>query len=150
MKALLFAVSLLTLVGSAALAKEPRPEAKDGITAGNAAWMAAYAKGDAAALAALYTEGARLMPPGAEMVKGRADIQKFIEAVKAMGLTNVTLTTQEIIRTGHATALEIGTVSYEVPDAQKKLVKLDGKYAVSWRLVKGKWLLDTDIWNTNK
>jgi len=29
-------------------------------------------------------------------------------------------------------------------------VKVHGKYVVIWKLANGKWMLDTDIWNTNK
>jgi ketosteroid isomerase-like protein len=36
-----------------------------------------FARGDAAALAGMYTEDASLLPPGAEMIRGRAAIQAF-------------------------------------------------------------------------
>ena len=150
MKALLFALSMLCLAGPVQAAKAPTGEVKDQITAGNNAWMAAFAKGDAAALAALYTENAHMLPPGAEMLKGRPAIQKFVETAKSMGLTSIVLTTREVVRTGPATAMEIGALTFEALDAQKKLVKQEGKYVVNWRLVKGKWLLATDIWNLNK
>jgi uncharacterized protein (TIGR02246 family) len=43
----------------------------------NDEWAAAFNKGDAGAAAVLYTADAYVLPPGAPMVKGRADIQKF-------------------------------------------------------------------------
>ena len=151
MKPLLFALSLLcATMGLAQAAKAPTGEVREQITAGNNAWMAAFAKGDAAALAALYTENAHMLPPGTEMLKGRPAIQKFVEAAKGMGLASVVLTTLEVTRTGPSTAMEIGKLTFEAPDAQKKLVRQEGKYVVNWRLVKGKWLLSTDIWNLNK
>ena len=151
MKALLCGVTMLVLIGSAHAA-DPTPAAdvKARIMAANDAWVAAFGKGDAAGLAALYTETATMLPPGADMQKGRAAIASFIKAVMGMGLTNVALTTEDVVRTGPSAAREIGRVAYEVPDAQKKLVKMEGKYVVNWRLVKGKWMLDTDIWNMNK
>ncbi len=151
MKPLLFALSLLcATLNQTQAAKAPTGEVREQITAGNNAWMAAFAKGDAAALAALYTENARMLPPGAEMLQGRPAIQKFVETAKSMGLTSIVLTTLEVTRTGPSTAMEIGKLTFEAPDAQKKLVRQEGKYVVNWRLVKGKWLLSTDIWNLNK
>jgi uncharacterized protein (TIGR02246 family) len=44
----------------------------------NDAFTAAFAKGDAAALASMYAEDATLLPAGAEMVKGRAGIQASV------------------------------------------------------------------------
>ncbi len=43
----------------------------------NDAWAAAFNKGDASAVAAMYTEDAFVLPPGTEMVKGRAAIEAF-------------------------------------------------------------------------
>src|SRR5689334_13027257 len=40
-------------------------------------WAEALNRGDAAALAAMYTEDAYLLPPGAEMMKGRSAIATF-------------------------------------------------------------------------
>ena len=43
----------------------------------NDVWTAAFNKGDAAAVAALYTEDAYVLPPGSAMVKGRPAIEAF-------------------------------------------------------------------------
>ena len=43
----------------------------------NAAFDAAFNRGDAAVLGALYNEDAVLLPPSAPMQKGRAAIQNF-------------------------------------------------------------------------
>ncbi len=151
MKALLLAVSLLALPCTAKAAGSGSADAlKASIVSANAAWVTAFGKGDAAGLATLYTETATMLPPGADMQKGRAAIARFIKGAIESGLTHITLTTEDVIRTGPASAREIGRVTYDVPDAQKKLVTMEGKYVVNWRLVKGKWMLDTDIWNANK
>jgi ketosteroid isomerase-like protein len=51
-------------------------EAKAGIAHGNAKWEAAAKAGDAAAIAALYTSDALVLPPDQEMAKGRAGAEK--------------------------------------------------------------------------
>ena len=59
-------------VGSPALA-----QSKASIEKLNDVWTAAFNKGDAGAVAALYTEDAYVLPPGSAMVKGRAAIEGF-------------------------------------------------------------------------
>lgn len=150
MLALSLALSLALLSGPVSAQKAPPADLKAQVTAGNVAWIAAFAKGDAAGVAALYTETATMLPPGAGMRKGRAAIQGFVKEAMGSGLANIALTTTDLARTGPVTAREIGVLMFDVPDAQKKMVRAEGKYVVNWRLVKGTWMLDTDIWNTNK
>jgi ketosteroid isomerase-like protein len=47
--------------------------------------MSAVARGDATAVAALYTEGGQLLPPGGEIVTGKADIEAAWKAVLGTG-----------------------------------------------------------------
>ena len=76
----------------------------------NDAWAAAFNKGDASAVAAMYTEDAFVLPPGAEMVKGRAAIEAFWrQAAQQMG--DAKLTTVDVLPLGPRAAREIGTVS---------------------------------------
>lgn len=119
------------------------------IAAANKSWLAAYAKGDAAALAALYTDTATILPSGAEMVSGHDAIQKFWKASIDSGLKLTTLTTIAIDHHG-SYALEIGRFAGDAPGSDNKMVHVEGKYVVYWKQVKGVWKLDTDIWNMNK
>jgi uncharacterized protein (TIGR02246 family) len=113
----------------------------------NDAWTAAFNKGDAAAAAAMYTEDAYLLPPGAEIVKGRTAIEAFWrQAAQQMG--DAKLTTLDVLPLGRAAAREIGTVTLKTKSQPPQ--EIVGKYAVVWRKVGGKWKLATDIWNTNK
>ena len=50
------------------------------IEAGNREFMAAFAKRDAAAVAALYTDGGQLLPPNSEVVRGHEAIREFWQA----------------------------------------------------------------------
>ena len=132
----------LTLVAAPASAQD-----KATIVKLNDAWAAAFNKGDASAVAAMYTEDAFVLPPGAEMVKGRAAIEAFWrQAAQQMG--DAKLTTVDVLPLGLRAAREIGTVSLKSKSQPPQ--EITAKYAVVWRKVGGKWKLATDIWNTSK
>jgi uncharacterized protein (TIGR02246 family) len=139
---------ILTIVVCMALGAAPAlAQDKAAIQKLNDAWTAAFNKGDAAAVAAMYTEDAYVLPPGSEMVKGRAAIEAFWrQAVQQLG--DAKLTTVDVLRLGPAAAREIGTVSLKTKSQPAQ--DIVGKYAVVWRKVGGNWKLATDIWNTNK
>ena len=148
MRVLLFAVSLIAFAASSLAAdKSQGSDLKAQVEAANAAWVAGVAKRDATGLAALYTENATMLPPDADILKGRAAIQKYIQDGLDLGFSNLMLTTVDLNRMGPTVAREIGRYSYDLNNAQKQLVKVSGKYVIVWRLVKGKWMFDTDIWN---
>ena len=142
MKYLAVVAGSLILGGAPAVAQD-----KATIERLNDAWTAAFNKGDAAAVAAMYTEDAYVLPPGAEMVKGRTGIEAFWrQAAQQMG--DAKLTTLDVLPLGRSAAREIGTVTLKTKSQPPQ--EMVGKYAVVWRKVGGKWKLATDIWNTNK
>ena len=113
----------------------------------NDAWAAAFNKGDAAAVAAMYTEDAYVLPPGAELIRGRAAIEGFWrQAAQQMG--DAKLTTVDVLPLGPGAAREIGKVTLKTKS--QPLQEIVGKYAVVWLKVGGDWKLATDIWNTDK
>jgi len=139
-----FAIALgwLALAAAPALAQD-----KATIEKLNEAWTAAFNKGDAAAVAAMYTEDAYVLPPGAEMVKGRAGIEAFWrQAAQQMG--DAKLTTLDVLPLGAEAAREIGTVMLKTKSQPSQ--EITGKYVVVWRKVGPDWKLATDIWNSNK
>jgi uncharacterized protein (TIGR02246 family) len=113
----------------------------------NDAWTAAFNKGDVAAVAALYTEDAYVLPPGSGMVKGRAAIEAFWRQA-AQQMTDAKLTTVDVLPLGRSAAREIGTVTLKTKSQPAQEVV--GKYVVVWRKVGRDWKLATDIWNTDK
>ena len=122
-------------------------QAKSSIEKLNAEWMAAFNKGDAKALAAMYTPDAYVLPAGAEMAKGHNAIEKFWGgAVKQLG--DAKLTTVDVQSLGPGAAREIGTFSFKTKAQPPEQVT--GKYVVVWRKMGGQWQLATDIWNMNK
>lgn len=112
-------------------------------------FSAAYNRGDAAGVAALYAEDARLMPPGHAAITGRAAIQAFWQGARESGLGQVTLRTEEVAASGDL-AYEVGSaaIQAQTPDGQAVADTL--KYLVVWkRHTSGAWQLAVDIWNTN-
>jgi len=151
MRGAVLAGAMLVLFGCAQPAPPTQaPNLRAQIDANNAAWSAAANRGDAAAVAALYTENATMLPPGMDMQNGRAAIEKTIAAIGGSGIKNFALSTVDLSQVGPDTAREIGRFSLDAPGPKKKLVKVDGKYVGLWKQVVGKWLLDVDIWNVNK
>jgi uncharacterized protein (TIGR02246 family) len=113
----------------------------------NDVWTAAFNKGDAAAVAVLYTEDAYVLPPGSAMVKGRAAIEAFWRQA-AQQMTDAKLTTLDVLPLGRSAAREIGTVTLKTKSQPPQ--EIVGKYVVVWRKVGRDWKLATDIWNTDK
>ncbi len=77
----------------------PQPSTHDDPSQGlaeNLEFMTAFALSNAAALAKLYTQGGQLLPPGLNVVAGRAAIQPFWQGTLDMGLALGTLETVEV------------------------------------------------------
>jgi ketosteroid isomerase-like protein len=61
-------------------------EVKSAIQEGNRQFMAAFARGDTAGIAALYAVGAQLLPPRSDFVKGADATRKFWQGAIDMGI----------------------------------------------------------------
>jgi uncharacterized protein (TIGR02246 family) len=134
-------VVLAACPSQAVRADETRPA----IEAANARFSAAAAKGDGAALAALYSADGQVLPAGSGPIKGREAIQKFWQGAIDSGIAGVELKTLEVF--GHGpTATEVG--EYELRDAAGKVLD-HGKYIVVWRRAGGNWQLLRDMFSTN-
>src|SRR3954471_11641095 len=108
----------------------------------------AFAKGDFAAVANLYSEDAVLLPPGAEMVTaGRTGIESFLAGAVTQA-SELKLTARDVSALGSEAAREIGTFTLKTKGQQPQEVA--GKYVVIWQKVGSDWKIATDIWNTDK
>ena len=147
MKTVARATYLLGAVLALVVAAQAQPgDVKAQIDKANAAFVAAFAKGDAAAIAAMYTTDAQAFPPNSDIVRGRAAIQKLWEGAMGMGVKTVKLQATEVESHG-TTAHEVGTYAMVGADGKE----LDnGKYIVIWKREGTAWKLHRDIWNTNK
>lgn len=103
------------------------------------------AKGNLNAIADVYSQNARILPPGAPMMQGREAIQAFWKAAAEMlQPQSATLTTLEAEMCGD-TVVEIGRANIR----QANGGEIVGKYIVHWKQQDGRWLWDKDIWNVD-
>jgi ketosteroid isomerase-like protein len=103
----------------------------------------AVANGTVEEFELVYTEDARILPPGGEMVSGRAAVIEFWRAAVEAGLRRAVLTTVDALPAGDA-IVEIGRADLTMGEAHVQV-----KYVVYWRQEDGAWKWHVDIWNTN-
>jgi uncharacterized protein (TIGR02246 family) len=115
------------------------------IEANSKAFMAAVARGDAAAIAALYTATAQVLPPGGQPAQGRDAIQNAFQGMIDTGARDLTLSTLEVEAHGD-TAHEVGAWALRGKDGT---AVDNGKYVVIWKKEGGQWRLHRDIWNSS-
>ncbi|HZQ66605.1 MAG TPA: DUF4440 domain-containing protein [Gaiellaceae bacterium] len=92
-----------------------------------AAFLAALAAGDASAAAAVYAEDARLLPPGAEPMCGRAAIEAFWRAGFQAGVAGLSLQVSAL-RGGEELAYEVGSYELRLRPAEASPVAETGNY----------------------
>jgi ketosteroid isomerase-like protein len=103
------------------------------------------AKRDINALDHVYTQNARILPPGAEMVSGRDNIKSFWRtAMDTMGVKAVKLQTIDFEPLGD-TGFEIGRATLEFAGGGAQPV--DVKYVVLWKREDSQWKWHVDMWS---
>ena len=78
------------------------------IAMANGRFEQAFNQGNASAVGNLYAEDAVILPPGAQMQRGRRAIQTFWQQAHQSGLRDLKLETTNVETTGNDTAVEIG------------------------------------------
>jgi uncharacterized protein (TIGR02246 family) len=117
-------------------------DARGAIEAANKAFMQAFARGDAAALAAMYSDDAIAFPPSGKPTQGRQAIGALWQGLIDSKGTGFTLTTTEVKPAGDL-VVETGRYSVTPPGGQA----IEGNYLVVWKREGGAWKLHRDIWN---
>jgi uncharacterized protein (TIGR02246 family) len=129
----------LFAVAGCAPRSEPIPEET------MAAWEKAYNNGDAAGVAAVYSENGIVMAPNTPVVQGRAAIEKFMQDGMAQGPSMISIKTDESYTHGDD-GVRRGTYRVTTKDGQEIEV---GKFVELWKKNGDKWELRVDIWNTD-
>jgi len=142
----LFVGTAIAGLALAGVAGAQTPDVRAAIEAVNKQFSAAVTRGDAAAIAGLYSATAEVLPPGGDVVKGRAAIQKVMQGFIDAGAKELPLATAEVEAHGD-TAWEVGTWTMKGKDG----ALLDhGKSVVIWKKEAGGWKLYRDIWNSSQ
>lgn len=117
----------------------------DAIVNADQEFMRIFSQGDAAGIAALYTENGQFLLPNSDFVKGRQAIQSTFQALMDSGVKTVKLEALEVEGYGD-TAFEVGRYILEGEGGQ---VLDKGKFVVIWRQEAGQWKLHRDIINSS-
>lgn len=122
--------------------------AKEGIQKFNETVTAAFRDKDAAAMASLWTEKTRVLPPGQEMITGRAAVQAMWQSWFDQGAYDVTLESTEIKVLADGVAYEIGRNVTRIRTPDGSSIDVPGKSLCIFRREgDGVWRADVDIFN---
>ncbi len=121
---------------------------------------------DFAAVAAMFTDDAVMLPPRRNIITGKSKIQSFW--TRSNRIRELKFDTDSAVTLGGNVVREIGTLrmlvgpggraggdqdsSSDNPDqaAQPQSREISGKYVFIWRKVDDEWKLETSIWNRNQ
>jgi ketosteroid isomerase-like protein len=116
------------------------------IESNNAAFMAAFARGDSAGAAAVYTETGQVLPPNFPVMSGKPAIQASWQEAMKRDIAAVSLETVEFEEAGDM-AWEAGRGMLKTSDGQ---VLDEGNYLVIWKRENGVWKWHRDIFNSSR
>ena len=109
----------------------------------------AFNRGDVATAVEFYTDDAKFLHPGAEIVSGKQGIKEFLEAGRAFGLRKLNFKSVEIEYDGKL-AYERGIIHMEMEAEGGKLITDKGKYLVVMKHQSdSSWKVAVDIWNSD-
>jgi uncharacterized protein (TIGR02246 family) len=114
------------------------------------AYLAAWNAGDAAALAAFYTDDAVVMPANAPTVSGKEAIQSYFQAQFGQFSQEQAASKAEAVAAGDW-AFTRGTYTLKLtPKAGGKAIEDSGKYLdILARQSDGSWKMARQIWNSD-
>lgn len=110
-------------------------------------YAAAAARKDAAALAALYSADARLMPPGGDVIQGNAAVQAFYrDLLAAPNQRELRYERLELGAHGDV-GYEVGRFRFDVKRPDGSVVEEGCKHLLVFKLVEGTWKVHVDMWS---
>ena len=149
MRKIILSTIIVAVFASLANGQDASASARKAIEANLKAFVDAFNRGDASAVAAIYATDARVLPPNAAMVEGRANIQTFWGGAIGAGVKMVSLTAIDVNVSGNH-AIETGKYVSTAPATGGGTTTDEGKYVVVWRREGRDWKIIRDIWNSNK
>lgn len=108
------------------MAQSTTSEIREAIAAANEQFMAAFRRGDAAGVAAAYSENGQVLPPHSDVIAGQKGLQTFWQGAMNIGIRAITLETIEMEGSDY-TAHEVGRYTLQGEGGQ---VIDTGKYVV--------------------
>ena len=131
----------VAMVAPPALAQDLRST----VEAGNAQWNQAFNKGDAAAVAKLYTSDAKLLPPADKIVSGDKEILPFWRSLIDAGITDHKIETVQIEEADN-TAVVAGKWQAMGKDAQGKMAIFKGSVVKVLKRQGDTWKTNLHTW----
>ncbi len=110
-------------------------------------FSAAYVRGDAAAMTALYTTDAVIFPERSAAIAGRQAIERYWTLGPGRRVTHHQVTPARIEVDGKH-AYDHGTFEISGERDGKAWGPFRGKYVVVWRREAGGWRMQLDMWNS--
>jgi len=127
----------------------PAVEARAAVEATHQKFIGAFARGDAAAVAALHAPDAKLLPENGHPVAGAQEVEAFWRDVMRSGSRLVQLQTLSVEERGDL-AYETGDYMTTVPVGAGLTEVRTGYFVVVWRRTGGDWKVAAAIWNRGK
>ncbi len=118
-----------------------------GISATSREFEAAFVRGDAAGVAACYTDDAAVLAPDLPMMTGKHAAQDYWQAGIDMGIKSVSLKTVSLEDKGD-TAIDTGTIVAVIQPPGGQSMEASAKFVVIWkRQPDGSWKMAVDCFN---
>lgn len=111
----------------------------------NEQFTRAHVTGDRTVIDELFTEDARVLPPGADPVVGRAAIDELTAQYIEYGIAQFSEETTDFYGNGQLLIDQGNYVLVYGPDDTVE----KGKYLNVWKYVSGEWKIYSNIWNAN-
>jgi ketosteroid isomerase-like protein len=111
----------------------------------NALFTRAHVEGDRATIDGMFTRDAKVLPPGAEPVIGRAAIDQLTRNYIEFGIADFREVTTDFYGNDD---LLIDQGDYVLVYGKENTIE-KGKYLNVWRKEDGAWKIHSNIWNTN-
>ncbi len=142
-------IMLLFAVGNAAATDRAADE--KAIRALDAAWVQAAQAKDADKATAVYADDASMLPAGAPIATGKAQIHAaWAHFMSLPGYGIDFQPTKIVVSKAGDMAYDMGTTKFTMNDDKGQPMTSVGKYVVTWQKQGGQWKVVADIFNDDK